>query len=123
MQVKTQLHMMNWRCWCRNLFCSHGYLKHQILIGYLLFLITLQDIKMSDSKESSAAPESLEAAPETQDAAPAETPDNSSATTPDNSSPDNSTDVAPTRRARRKQEAKPQETQKAEQQPAEVGDH
>ncbi|XP_028276945.1 protein FAM114A2 [Parambassis ranga] len=70
---------------------------------------------MSDSEAShTAADGSPEALPETHDASPAES-DSSSPTTPDNS-----TDVAPTRKARRRPEAKPEaeETPKAEEQPA-----
>nr|XP_019952960.1 PREDICTED: protein FAM114A2-like [Paralichthys olivaceus] len=69
---------------------------------------------MSDSEATAA--EGPEAAAETQDASPTETPDGSSPTTPDVS-----TDVAPTRRARRRPEAKPaaevEEPQKVEEQP------
>lgn len=70
---------------------------------------------MSDSEATAA--EGPEAAPEIQDASPAETPDSS---TPDNST-DNSTDVAPTRRGRRRPDVKPaaevEETPKVEEQP------
>lgn len=72
---------------------------------------------MSDSEATAA--EGPEVAPEIQVAPPAETPDSSSSTTPDIS-----TDVAPTRKARRrpdsKSEAKVEETPKVEKQPPKV---
>lgn len=70
---------------------------------------------MSDSEATAA--EGPEVAPEIQDASPAETSDSSSPTTPDTS-----TDVAPTRKARRRPDAKPageaEETPKVAEQPA-----
>ncbi|XP_068592705.1 protein FAM114A2 [Cebidichthys violaceus] len=71
---------------------------------------------MSDSEATAA--EGAEAAPEIQHASPAETPDGSSP-----SAPDTSTDVAPTRKARRRPDVKPeapeaQEMPKVEEQPA-----
>lgn len=72
---------------------------------------------MSDSEASCAAAEGAEAAPEKQNVSPARTPDSSSPSTPDIS-----TDVAPTRKARRRPEtqaaAKVQETPKEDEQPA-----
>ncbi|XP_023145955.1 protein FAM114A2 [Amphiprion ocellaris] len=56
---------------------------------------------MSDSEAPQTAAEGSEA-PDDQDASPPETPESSSPTTPDTS-----TDVAPTRKARRRPEAKP----------------
>lgn len=74
---------------------------------------------MSDSEASCAAAEGAEAAPEKQNVSPARTPDSSSPSTPDIS-----TDVAPTRKARRRPETQPaakvQETPKEDEQPAEV---
>ncbi|XP_005927936.1 protein FAM114A2 isoform X2 [Haplochromis burtoni] len=74
---------------------------------------------MSDSEASCAAAEGAEAAPEKQNVSPARTPDSSSPSTPDIS-----TDVAPTRKARRRPEtqaaAKVQETPKEDEQPAET---
>ncbi|XP_035522510.1 protein FAM114A2 [Morone saxatilis] len=70
---------------------------------------------MSDSE--GAAVEGPEVAPESQDVSPAQTPDSPSATTPENS-----TDVAPTRKARRRPDIKPvaavEEIPKVEEQPA-----
>ncbi|XP_075957444.1 protein FAM114A2 [Anarhichas minor] len=70
---------------------------------------------MSDSEATAA--EGAEVAPEIQNASPAETPDGSSP-----SAPDTSTDVAPTRKARRRPDVKPapeaQEMPKVEEQPA-----
>ncbi|KAK9536848.1 hypothetical protein VZT92_006602 [Zoarces viviparus] len=70
---------------------------------------------MSDSDATAA--EGAEVAPEIQKASPAETPDGSSP-----SAPDTSTDVAPTRKARRRPDVKPapeaQEMPKVEEQPA-----
>ncbi|XP_051257707.1 protein FAM114A2 [Dicentrarchus labrax] len=70
---------------------------------------------MSDSE--GAAVEGPEVAQESQDVSPAETPDSPSATTPENS-----TDVAPTRKARRRPDIKPvaavEEIPKVEEQPA-----
>ncbi|XP_035761306.1 protein FAM114A2 [Neolamprologus brichardi] len=57
---------------------------------------------MSDSEASCAAAEGAEAAPEKQNVSPARTPDSSSPSTPDIS-----TDVAPTRKARRRPETQP----------------
>lgn len=72
---------------------------------------------MSDSEASCAAAKGAEAAPEKQNVSPARTPDSSSPSTPDIS-----TDVAPTRKARRRPEtqaaAKVQETPKEDEQPA-----
>ncbi|XP_063344040.1 protein FAM114A2 isoform X2 [Pelmatolapia mariae] len=72
---------------------------------------------MSDSEASCAAAEGAEAAPEKQNSSPARTPDSSSPSTPDIS-----TDVAPTRKARRRPETQPaakvQETPKEDEQPA-----
>lgn len=72
---------------------------------------------MSDSEASCAAAEGAEAAPEKQNVSPARTPDSSSPSTPD-------TDVAPTRKARRRPETQPaakvQETPKEDEQPAKV---
>uniref|UniRef100_A0A3Q0RWN6 Family with sequence similarity 114 member A2 n=1 Tax=Amphilophus citrinellus TaxID=61819 RepID=A0A3Q0RWN6_AMPCI len=72
---------------------------------------------MSDSVASYTAAEGSEAALEKQNSSPAETHDSSSPSTPDNS-----TDVAPTRKARRRPETQPvakaQETPKEEEQPA-----
>lgn len=72
---------------------------------------------MSDSEASCAAAEGAEAAPEKQNVSPARTPDSSSPSTPDIS-----TDVAPTRKARRRPETqaadKVQETPKEDEQPA-----
>ncbi|XP_039888487.1 protein FAM114A2 isoform X2 [Simochromis diagramma] len=74
---------------------------------------------MSDSEASCAAAEGAEAAPEKQNVSPARTPDSSSPSTPDIS-----TDVAPTRKARRRPETqaadKVQETPKEDEQPAET---
>uniref|UniRef100_A0A3Q0S220 Family with sequence similarity 114 member A2 n=1 Tax=Amphilophus citrinellus TaxID=61819 RepID=A0A3Q0S220_AMPCI len=74
---------------------------------------------MSDSVASYTAAEGSEAALEKQNSSPAETHDSSSPSTPDNS-----TDVAPTRKARRRPETQPvakaQETPKEEEQPAKV---
>ncbi|XP_005725504.1 protein FAM114A2 isoform X2 [Pundamilia nyererei] len=74
---------------------------------------------MSDSEASCAAAEGAEAAPEKQNVSPARTPDSSSPSTPDIS-----TDVAPTRKARRRPETQPaakvQETPKEDEQPAET---
>ncbi|XP_027886594.1 protein FAM114A2 [Xiphophorus couchianus] len=75
--------------------------------------------KMSDSEAPHSESDGTEGAPGIQDPSPAETAGSSSASTPDNS-----TDVAPTRKARRRPETKPAEetqpTPKAEeeQQPA-----
>eukprot|EP00064_Thunnus_orientalis_P005984 superscaffoldBa00000603_g5998 len=73
---------------------------------------------MSDS-EATAAEGSKAAPAEIQDDSPAETPDSSAPTTPDIS-----TDVAPTRKARRRPEAKPaaevKEMPKVEEQPAKI---
>lgn len=70
---------------------------------------------MSDSEATAA--EGPEVEPEFQDASPAETPGSSSASTPDNS-----TDVAPTRKARRRPDVKladeVEEAPKVEEQPA-----
>ncbi|KAM9846235.1 protein FAM114A2 [Aulostomus maculatus] len=70
---------------------------------------------MSDSEATAA--ESLETAPEIGDASPDGSPDSSTPATPDTS-----TDVAPTRKARRRPDAKPvtevEETPKVEEQPA-----
>ncbi|TDH05265.1 hypothetical protein EPR50_G00141830 [Perca flavescens] len=70
---------------------------------------------MSDSETTAA--EVPEVAPETRDASPAETPGSSLPTTPDNS-----TDVAPTRKARRRPDVAPaaeaEETPKVEEKPA-----
>ncbi|KAM6911755.1 protein FAM114A2 [Lycodopsis pacificus] len=70
---------------------------------------------MSDSEATAA--EGAEVAPEIQNASPAEMPDGSSP-----SAPDTSTDVAPTRKARRRPDVKPapeaQEMPKVEEQPA-----
>ncbi|CAJ1063276.1 protein FAM114A2 isoform X1 [Xyrichtys novacula] len=74
---------------------------------------------MSDSEATAAAAaaESPEATPGSEDVSPAETPDSSSPTPPDTL-----TDVAPTRRARRRPEPKPaeevKEAPKVEEQPA-----
>lgn len=72
---------------------------------------------MSDSEATAA--EGLEVAPNSQDASPTSTPDSSSPTTPDIA-----TDVAPTRKARRRPDTKTaaevEETPKVEQQPAKV---
>lgn len=72
---------------------------------------------MSDSEASCAAAEGAEAAPEKQNVSPARTPDSSSPSTPDIS-----TDVAPTRKARRRPETQPaakvQENPKEDEQPA-----
>lgn len=72
---------------------------------------------MSDS--NTPADEGSEAAPDIQDASPAEAADGSSPTTPDIS-----TDVAPTRKARRRPDVKPapevEEMPKVEEQPAKV---
>ncbi|XP_032390571.1 protein FAM114A2 [Etheostoma spectabile] len=72
---------------------------------------------MSDSEATAA--EGPEVVPETQDASPAETADSSSLTTPDNS-----TDVAPTRKARRRPDVTPapeaEETPKVEEKPAKL---
>ncbi|XP_034463339.1 protein FAM114A2 [Hippoglossus hippoglossus] len=69
---------------------------------------------MSDSEATAA--EGPQVAAETQDASPTETPDGSSPT-----APDVATDVAPTRKARRRPEPKPaaevEETQKVEEPP------
>ncbi|XP_026038486.1 protein FAM114A2 isoform X2 [Astatotilapia calliptera] len=74
---------------------------------------------MSDSEASCAAAKGAEAAPEKQNVSPARTPDSSSPSTPDIS-----TDVAPTRKARRRPETQPaakvQETPKEDEQPAET---
>ncbi|XP_059208367.1 protein FAM114A2 [Centropristis striata] len=70
---------------------------------------------MSDSEATAVG--APEGAPEVHDASPAETADSSSPTTPDNS-----TDVAPTRKARRRPDVKPtaevEEMRKVEEQPA-----
>ncbi|KAA8586507.1 hypothetical protein FQN60_000343, partial [Etheostoma spectabile] len=70
------------------------------------------------ASEATAA-EGPEVVPETQDASPAETADSSSLTTPDNS-----TDVAPTRKARRRPDVTPapeaEETPKVEEKPAKL---
>lgn len=74
---------------------------------------------MSDSEAPHSESDGTEGAPGIQDPSPSETAGSSSASTPDNS-----TDVAPTRKARRRPETKPAEetqpTPKAEeeQQPA-----
>lgn len=72
---------------------------------------------MSDSEATAAA--GPEVAPEIRDASPVKTPDRSSPTPPDTS-----TDVAPTRKARRRPDAKPpakvEGMPKAEEQPAQA---
>lgn len=72
---------------------------------------------MSDSEASCAAAKGAEAAPEKQNVSPARTPDSSSPSTPDIS-----TDVAPTRKARRRPETQPaaKVPPKEDEQPAEV---
>lgn len=72
---------------------------------------------MSDSETTAA--EGLEVAPEIQDASPAEMSDSSSPT-----APDTPTNVAPTRKARRRPEVKAaaeaEETPKVDEKPAEA---
>lgn len=72
---------------------------------------------MSDSEATAA--EGTDVTPEIQDASPAETPESSSPT-----APDNLTDVAPTRKARRRPDAVPaaevEEMPRVEEQPAKV---
>lgn len=74
---------------------------------------------MSDSEATGAdGPEAAAAAPEIQDASPVDASDSTSPPT----SPDISTDVAPTRKARRRPEPKPaaevEEASKVQEQPS-----